>query len=262
MKICLIQPKYSTDYERSDYYFEEQLKLMRECNESLDMIVMPESCDIPCLAPTKEAAYASYEKYNKIFLDEVAKMAKRCGAMVFANARSLEPSGLRNTTYAFDRSGKVVGKYFKEHLTPGEVTKTRLDSDYTFEFSEPTVIEMEGLRFGFLVCYDFYFYEAFSNLARQNLDFVIGCSHQRSDTHLALEIFSQTLAYNTNAYVVRSSVSMDESSDIGGGSMIVAPSGEVLVNMKSRVGIEIFEIDHTKKYYKPAGFGNPHSAHY
>jgi hypothetical protein len=77
MKICLIQPKYSTDYERSDYYFEEQLKLMRECNESLDMIVMPESCDIPCLAPTKEAAYASYEKYNKIFLDEVAKMAKK-----------------------------------------------------------------------------------------------------------------------------------------------------------------------------------------
>ena len=138
----------------------------------------------------------------------------------------------------------------------------RLDSDYTFEFSEPTVIEIEGLRFGFLTCYDFYFYEAFANMARQNLDIIIGCSHQRSDTHLALEIFSQNLAYNTNTYVIRSSVSMDENSDIGGASMVVAPTGEVLVNMHSRVGLETVAIDPKKKYYKPAGFGNPPSAHY
>ncbi len=262
MKICLIQPAYSTDYEKSDLYFEEQLKLMRQCDDSVDIIIMPESCDIPCLAKTREEAYASYEKYNKIFLDEVSATAKRCSAIVFANARSLEESGLRNTTYAFDREGKIVGKYFKEHLTPGEVTKTRLDSDYSFEHSEPTVIEIEGYRFGFLVCYDFYFYEAFSNLARQNLDFVIGCSHQRSDTHLALEIFSQTVAYNTNTYVLRASVSMDESSDIGGGSMVVAPNGEVLLNMKSRVGLATVEIDPDKKYFKPAGFGNPPAAHY
>lgn len=262
MKICLIQPAYSSDYEKIDYYFEEQIKLMHQCDDSIDMIVMPESCDIPCLANTREKAYAAYEKYNRIFLDEVSATAKRCNAMVFANARSLEESGLRNTTYAFDREGNIVGKYFKEHLTPGEVTKTRLDSDYTFEFTEPTVIEMEGYRFGFLVCYDSYFYEYFSALARQNLDFIIVCSHQRSDTHLALEIFSQSLAYNTNAYVVRSSITMDESSDICGGSMVVAPNGKVLVNAKSRIGLTTVEIDPTAKYFKPAGFGNPPSAHY
>ena len=138
----------------------------------------------------------------------------------------------------------------------------KLDSDYSFEFSEPTVIEIEGLRFGFLTCYDFYFYEAFANMARQNLDIVIGCSHQRSDTHLALQIMSQNLAYNTNAYVVRSSVSMDENSDIGGASMVVAPTGEVLANLYSKVGWATVDIDPHKKYYKPAGFGNPPSAHY
>jgi len=262
MKICLIQPAYSTDYEKSDLYFEEQLKLLNQCDESMDMIIMPESCDVPCLAKTRELSYASYEKYNKRLLDEVSKTAKRCHAMIFVNARSLEETGLRNTTYAFDREGNVAGKYFKQHLTPGEVTRTRLDSDYGFEFSEPTVIELEGYRFGFLVCYDCYFYEAFANMARQNLDFVIVCSHQRSDTHLALELFSQTHAYNSNTYVLRSSVSMDENSDIGGASMVVAPNGEVLVNMKSRVGIETIEIDPDKKYFKPAGFGNPPAAHY
>ena len=182
--------------------------------------------------------------------------------MIFVSARSQEPTGSRNTTYAFNRQGEPVGKYFKQHLTPGEVTKTRLDSDYTFEFSEPTVIEMEGLRFGFLTCYDFYFYEAFAGMARQNLDFVIGCSHQRSDTHEALALMSRFLAYNTNAYVVRASVSMDENSDIGGASMIVAPNGEVLTNLYSRVGLATVEVDPKAKDYKPAGFGNPLSAHY
>jgi len=73
---------------------------------------------------------------------------------------------------------------------------------------------------------------------------------------------SQNLAYNTNAYVVRSSVSMDESSDIGGASLVVAPTGEVLVNMRSEIGLKTVEIDPKKKYFKPAGFGNPPSAHY
>ncbi len=262
MKVCIIQPAYSTDFSKSDSYFEEQLRLIDECDESMDLIVLPENCDIPCLASTKEQSEEASARFNKRLLDKVAETAKRCHAMVFVSARSVEAGGLRNTTYAFNREGEIVGKYFKQHLTPGETAKLHLDSEYSFEFSQPTVLEMEGLRFGFLTCYDFYFYEAFANMARQNLDIVIGCSHQRSDTHLALEIMSQNLAYNTNSYVIRSSVSMDESSDIGGASLVVAPTGKVLVNMGSRVGLATVDIDPRDKYYKPAGFGNPPSAHY
>ena len=262
MKVCIIQPAYSTDYSKSEYYFEEQLKLIEQCDDSMDIIVLPEMCDIPCLARSKEEAYASSKKFNSRILTVCSDTAKRCNAMVFVCARYGEEGRQRNTTYAINRKGEIEGLYFKQHLTPREVTKTRLDSDYSFEFSEPTVIEMEGIRFGFLTCYDFYFYEAFANMARQNLDVVIGCSHQRSDTHLALQIMSQNLAYNTNAYVLRSSVSMDENSDIGGASMVVAPTGEVLLNMYSKVGLATVDIDPKKKYYKPAGFGNPLSAHY
>ncbi len=262
MKVCIIQPAYSTDYSQSDALFAAELRYLRECDESMDIIVMPESCDCPALAKTKEQAEQSSEKYREILLKEAAETAKRCHALLFLNARSESEKGQRNTTYAFDRNGNLAGKYYKQHLTPGEVSKMQLDSDYTFSFSEPTVIEIEGIRFGFLVCYDFYFYENFANIARQNVDVIIGCSHQRSDTHQALQIMSQFLAYNTNAYVLRSSVSMDTHSDIGGGSMVVAPDGTVLCNMESRVGMETVEIDITKKYNKPAGFGNPPAPHY
>ena len=262
MKLCVIQPEYSADFSRADELFEKQLSLMEHCDSSMDIIVMPEACDIPVVAKTKEQSEELYHKYNKILLEKAAETAKRCNSILFLNARSETPNGIRNTTYAFNRKGQIVGKYYKQHLVPNEVSILKLDSDYTFEFSEPTVIEIEGIRFAFLVCYDFYFYEAFANIARQNVDVIIGCSHQRSDTHRSIRIISQFLAYNTNAYVVRSSVSMDEKSDIGGGSMIVAPNGEILADMESRIGIETAEIDVNNKYYKPAGFGNAPSAHY
>ena len=262
MKVCVIQPPYSIEYEKSDEYFNIELDLLDKCDDSMDIIVLPENCDIPCLAKTKVQAEESVKKYNKIILEKASQTAKRCNAMLFINARFETEKGYRNTTYAFDRNGEITGKYFKEHLVPSEVSVMELDSEYSFEFSTPAIIEMEGIRFGFLVCYDFYFYENFANLARQNLDVIIGCSHQRSDTHRSLEIMSQFLAYNTNSYVLRSSVSMDELSDVGGASMVVAPDGEVLLNMKSRIGLETVDIDVGKKYFKPGGFGNPLSAHY
>ncbi len=262
MKVCIIQPPYSTDRERMDEYFNIELDLLNQCDETMDLIVLPEACDIPCLAGDKECADAASAKYNAPLLKACKETAKRCSAMLFVSARSEAEGGQRNSTYAINPHGEIIGLYHKQHLTPGEVSKSKLDSDYTFEFSEPTVIEMEGLRFGFLTCYDFYFYEMFANMARQNLDIIIGCSHQRSDTHQALQIMSQHLAYNTNAYVVRSSVSMDENSHIGGASMVVAPDGTVLAHMKSAVGLATCEIDPKKKYFKPAGFGNPPAAHY
>ena len=262
MKVCIAQPAYSTDYCQSDAFFEKQLELFAQCDSSMDIIVFPESCDIPCLAKSKEDAEKSAEKYTQRLLAIASATAKRCHSLLFVNARSNGEKGLRNTTYAFNRDGTLAGIYDKQHLTPGEVSKMKLDSDYSFEFSEPTVLEIEGIRFGFLICYDAYFYEMFPNMARQKLDVIIACSHQRSDTHQALTIMTQFLAYHTNAYVLRSSVSMGEDSPTGGASMVVAPTGEVLCQMGSRVGLETVDIDVNKKYYKPAGFGNPDAAHY
>ena len=44
--------------------------------------------------------------------------------------------------------------------------------------------------------------------------------------------------------------------------MVVSPCGDVLLNMKNRIGLETVEFEPKKKHYKPAGFGNALSAHY
>ncbi|MBE6999618.1 MAG: hypothetical protein E7428_05480 [Ruminococcaceae bacterium] len=259
MKVTIVQPAYSTDYSRSEELFAWEMEAFDACDPSMDLIVFPEATDVPALAGTLEEIRYSYDRFFGKLYEKARETAIRCNAIVCFCGHDQDEKGLYNTTFVMDRQGNLAGKYNKQHLTPGEVKK--LVCDYTYQATPTTMVEVEGIRFCFLTCYDFYFYEAFPQIARMKPDIIIGCSHQRSDMQSALRTINQFLAYNTNAYVVRSSVSMGEGS-IGGGSTVVAPDGTVLCDMESRVGMASVEIDPTKKYYKPAGFGNPLSSHF
>lgn len=262
MKVCVFQPPYSRDVSRSDELFEYKLKLLDSCDDSLDIIVLPEYSDVPCATSTLEETLFYHQKYIDTLLQKCKATAVRCGANVFVNALMRCDAGYRNTTYAFNKNGELVGTYFKRHLPPLEKETLALDDSYINGFTPPYVIEIDGLRYSFLTCYDFYFYEGFAAIARENVDIIIGCSLQRSDSHSAIEIMCRHLAYNTNAYVVRSSVSFDENSTVCGASMVVSPTGEVLANMHGKFGMITAEFDPEDKYYKAAGYGGSTAPHH
>lgn len=267
MKVAVIQPFYSFSESDTDRCYKDMIALLDGCDDSFDVIVLPEYSDIPAAQSSKAAFHASIEKRNADIIERAKAAAQRCSAIVFVNAAYKTESGWRNTTHAIDRAGNIVGRYFKAHPAPSEVKTeaqggNELDVSYSYSGRDPYVIEIEGIRFGFMTCYDFYFYESYAPLALQNVDVIIGCSHQRTDRHSALEIINRFLSYHTNAYLVRSSVSLGEESEICGCSCIIAPDGEVLVDMKSRIGVGIAEIDPHKKYYKPAGFKGKEKSHY
>ena len=106
MKVCIIQPEYSRDYARSDELFRWELEAMDKCDPSMDLIVLPESTDVPAFAKTCEMALASREKYLEPLMKKAAETAKRCGATLFLNAYRETPTGLRNSTWAFDKNGE------------------------------------------------------------------------------------------------------------------------------------------------------------
>ena len=271
MKVRIIQPAYTFNSEDLQKNYEGMVALMRACYEPLDIIVMPEYCDIPAAQKGKDAYRAAIAKYNAPVLEEAKEMARRCRSLVFINcAYEFEQGKFRNTTHVIDREGEVVGRYYKAHPAPREdkpegVGGLEMDSGYSIPGAKPYTIELEGVKFGFMTCYDFYMYEEFARLAKENVDVIIGCSHQRTDTHQALDIIDRFLSYNTNAYLIRASVSLGENSPIGGCSCVIAPNGDVLADMKSKAGFETVEIDPKKKYYKAAGYGGankPPKAHY
>ena len=261
MKACVIQPPYSRDLTQSDALFARKMEMLASCDESMDIIVLPEYSDVPCVTANWEETFFCHQKYIDTLLAKCKETALRCNALVFVNALSKEETGYRNTTYCFDRTGQLAGKYFKKHLPPLEVA-LGVDGSYTNIPDHPYVLEIDGVRYGFLTCYDFYFYEAFARIAGEKVDVMIGCSLQRSDSHDATEIMCRFLAYNTGAYVVRSSVSFDERATVCGASMIVAPDGKVLANMGGKFGMVTAEFDPHKKHLKAGGFGNPHMQHY
>ena len=261
LKACVFQPPYALDPANIEASMQWEMEHLKKCDESLDLIVLPEASDRQAKLGPKEEVMAAARKYNGPLLAACAETAKRCRATVFVNALDFTPLGARNTTFAFDRSGKCVGKYNKEHLVASEHKKLGFDASYMWEWTEPYILEIDGVRYAFMTCYDFYFYENYANIARYKPDVIIGCSHQRSDPHSVLELIGRYLAYNTGAYLVRASVSMGLSSPVGGSSMIVAPSGEMLGNMFSRVGALIVEFDPHAKYLKPMGYGNPPGLH-
>lgn len=267
LKACIIQPYYSMNYADLDKCYEGMMEIVDKCDDSMDIIVLPEYCDIPAATDSAEQFNASIEKYNAAVMDKVVQTAKRCNAIVFANFGFKTDVGWRNTTYAFDRQGNVVGKYFKAHPAPSEVKTAEeggngMDVSYSYAYDKPYTVEIEGIRFAFMTCYDFYMYENFAQIARERADIIIGCSHQRTDTHNALDVIGRFLSYNTNTYLLRSSVSLGEGSDICGCSMIVSPKGEMLVDMKNDVGLATYDIDLSEKYFKPAGFRGKPKAHF
>ena len=261
MKVCVIQPPYAHDPAKIGESVEWELDALAKCNSDLDVIVLPEASDRQGTISSRAALSNAVERFNAPLLAACSATAKRCGAVVFVNAIDRTPTGWRNTTFAYGRDGALAGKYDKAHLTAGEWKRLGLDASYMWEWSEPTIVEIDGVRYAFMTCYDFYFYEAFSGIARQKPDIIIGCSHQRSDPHSVLESIGRYLAYNTGAYLVRASVSMGVDSPVGGSSMVVAPSGEMLGNLYSRVGSLTVEFDPKAKYLKPMGFGNPVGLH-
>jgi len=267
MKVCVIQPPYSMHYEDRLACFEKFTELIDSCDDSMDIIVLPEYSDTPTVVHTQEEFLEELDSFHDAIMEKAKALAVRCNAVVFVNAMHDAGKGLRNTTHAINQKGEVVGRYYKAHPAPSEFLPLEeggkgLDDSYCYEYSRPYTVEIDGLRYGFMTCYDFYFYESYAALARENVDIIIGCSHQRSDLHRALEVNASFLCYQTNAYLLRASVSLGKDSPVGGCSLICAPDGELLGSLKSEVGLCIREIDPRKKYFKPAGFGRPLAAHY
>lgn len=262
MKAYIIQPRYSMDYAQSESCFLELLAWLDKCDDGADIIVLPEYSDVLTATPSGEDFVREIENHGEILEKKVKETAKRCNAIVFANYGYKTEKGYRNTTHVIDENGQEIGRYYKQHPAPSELKNPKIDTDYAKEEQGVYTVDINGLRFGFRTCYDFYFYEDIVKMAREKLDIIIGCSYQRTDTHQALEIMNRFLAYNTNAWVVRSSISLGQESEVCGCSMVVSPQGTVVENMKNEVGIKIVEFDPNEKYYKASGFKGGLKSHY
>ncbi|HHV95982.1 MAG TPA: hypothetical protein GXX37_05835 [Clostridiaceae bacterium] len=255
MIVKIIQPPYPfTDKEKLNT-FQYILKALKECDKSVDLVLLPEYSNAPGVK-TKTELQECVRNNTRILLDEVQATAERCNAFVAVNLLKEADGKLVNTTYLFSKNGEIVGEYYKQHLPVGEIA-VGVNDEYTFQTYAPTVLECDDIRFSFLTCYDIYFNEYIERLAAMNVDMVLVSSYQRGERMDILEMQAKACAFRCNAYVLRSSYSMGANSQTGGCSMLVSPDGRVVKNMKQDVGVLTENIDPKRKYMRSNGYGQP-----
>ena len=211
-----------------------------------DLIVLPEYSNAGGTSdPERELASMPRAK---MMLEKAAAIAKEKAAYVAINVLEERDGKRKNSTYLFDKNGNTAFVYDKIHLPPSEVA---LNIEYG---AGECICDLDGIRFGFMTCYDVYFNEQIEYLAKHKPDIILLPGYQRGERTDIIRAQTKLIAFRCNAYVAKSSCSMD-SDERGGCSMIVAPDGQILKDLGKEVGSISAQVDPKWKYMRSAGFG-------
>ena len=236
MKLCALQIPFAVQPEKAEESTAMLIELLNSCDDTCDIILTPEYSNAPGAFPDNCCIPFAAAHTGKL-LQEARNAAIRCNAIVAVSyAAEIKPGEFRNTTEIFDRSGKSAGRFYKQHLTAAEKNSWKIASEYTNHTTGAEIIEVDGIRFGALICYDTYFTEYTASLAAKHPDIVLISSFQRAERKDIIRMQCVSTAFNCNAFVLRASVSMGENAKAGGNSMAVAPDGTILGEFGNQCG--------------------------
>ena len=245
LDIAVIQPSYyagdEPDQKIADF-------LLGEARSAPDgaLIVLPEYSNAGGLSDKESEMRATARA--KTMLQECSLIAKDKRAYVVINVLEQRSGRLFNSTYLFDKRGEVAFVYDKIHLPPSEISLGVKHGDGA------CICDLDGIRFGFMTCYDVYFNEQIEYIASQKPDVILVPGYQRQERTDIIEAQAKLTSFRCNAFIARSSYSMG-SADHGGNSMIASPDGKILKNLGKEIGSAIVTVDVKEKYMRTAGFG-------
>ena len=245
MKITVVQPPYFAG-EHPCQTIADFLQDALKKAEPGSLMVLPEYSNAGGTSNMEEERRAM--PAAKEMLEAASCAAREKGAYIAVNVLEERCGKIRNSTYLFGKDGQTAFVYDKIHLPPSEIALGVARGDGT------CTCDLDGLRFGFLTCYDVYFNEQIEYLASQKPDIILLPGYQRGEDTEILRAQTQMIAFRCNAVVAKSSYSMGSDTH-GGCSMIVAQNGKILTDMGSQIGSTSAEVDPAWKYMRTAGFG-------
>lgn len=244
LNVTVIQPPYFAG-EKPD---EEIAKFLLSEAEKAEagLILMPEYSNAGGVSDI-ESEKAAMPRAKEM-LKKASEIAKSKKSYVGINVLEKRNGKIKNSTYLFNRNGEIAFIYDKIHLPPSELLLG------VERGGGACFCELDGIRFGFMTCYDVYFNEQIEFLSKHKPDIILVPGYQRGERTDIICAQAKLTAFRCNAFVVRSSYSMNDDLH-GGNSMIVAPDGNILCNIGKEVGSISHKIDEKEKYMRSAGFG-------
>ena len=245
LKITVVQPPYfcgdHPDEKIADFLMEELEKASEH-----SLVVLPEYSNAGGISDPESEKKAMPRA--KMMLEKASSIAKHKACYVAINVLEERDGKIKNSTYLLDKEGNVAFIYDKIHLPPSEVTLG------VERGTGACIFDLDGIRFGFMTCYDVYFNEQIEYLAAHKPDIILLPGYQRGESADIIRAQTKLIAFRCNSFVAKSSYSMNDE-EHGGCSMVVQPDGAILTDLGKEIGSAAVEINPHWKFMRTAGFG-------
>lgn len=218
--------------------------------QEIDMAVLPEMFNIP-YDTSRFASNAESEAEGET-VHAMSALAKELGIYIVAGTIP-EKAGEKicNTSFVFDRIGKIVGKHRKAHLYDIDIPdKIQFrESDSLAAGDSYTLFDTEFGRIGLAICYDIRFPEFSRIMALEGAKVMILPAAFNMTTGPAhWELLMRARAMDNQFYVVAASPARDIGAKyvVYGHSMVVEPWGTVVAKANESQDIIYAEVDFAK----------------
>ena len=206
------------------------------------VLFLPEMCTTGFDWKQNLAILEDAEKHN----DVIATIAKTFDIAICGSFLELAPSGRpANTLFYFERSGEIIARYRKAHLF------TLFNEEKYMEAGNIIVTRKTEMgKIGCSICYDLRFPELFRKCALKGAVIQVlpaAFPHPRLK-HWQTLIRARAIENQVYFIATNQCGTENHSADVGdtnyfGHSMVVDPSGEILLEADETTGVYITEID-------------------
>ena len=222
--------------------------MIEECvSKDADFIVLPEMF----ICPYSNDKFIEYgeEEQTSTTLKHISKLANENDVYILAGSiPEKESDKLFNTSYLFDKNGKIIAKHRKMHLFDIDV-KDKIafkESDVLTAGDNVTIAETEFGKIGIGICYDVRFPELARLMVRKGaliLCYPGAFNMTTGPAHWELLFRSRALDNQVFCVGVAPALNKDASYHSFGHSIIANPWGKVSSQASEKEELIISEID-------------------
>lgn len=245
IKIGICQLQVGEKKEENIQNAEKAVK--KAVGQGAELVVLPEMFNCPY-----------HSKYFPIFAETEAdgetimrlgRLAAELGCyLVGGSIPELDAGSIYNTSFIFNRQGKMIGKHRKVHLfdidVPGQITFK--ESAVLSAGDRATVFQSDWGAFGVAICYDLRFPEFFRTMKRHSANVIFipaAFNHITGPAHW--EVLLRARAIDNQIFIVAAGPARNEAAEYKayGHSMAVSPWGEILWSAGFDETVGVVELD-------------------
>ena len=245
IKLALCQMNVIDDKEEN--LKKAELMIKDSITQNADFIILPEMFNCP-YSNDKFLEYCE-EENSSITISKISELSDKHGVYILAGSIPEKEDGkLYNTSYLFDRNGKIIAKHRKMHLFDIDVKDkiTFKESDVLTAGNKVTVAKTEFGKIGIGICYDIRFPELARIMSENGAKILFYPGAFNMTTGPAhWELLFRTRALDNQVFCVGVAPALNKNASYHsfGHSIITNPWGDVIAEANKKEELIISEIN-------------------